>query len=166
MDYKEIAKYLQENIEGLYFGVELTCKYGDTYMEDIRGEKFNFVMWRSVIITDSNVLSVSAGTKNNYEEKIVREIFKLLKTEFFHVGTDEFDEVREFYKIEGVAKDFYQDLLYKVEEIEIIPYERDTPIILISDTQYDIYDWYFDADPENSLDIDRENYEIKYGELD
>lgn len=101
-----------------------------------------------------------------HEEKIVREIFKLLKTEFFHVGTDEFDEVREFYKIEGVAKDFYQDLLYKVEEIEIIPYERDTPIILISDTQYDIYDWYFDADPENSLDIDRENYEIKYSELD
>lgn len=167
MDYKEIAKHLQKNIQGLHFGVELTCQYGDSYTESVRGKKFKFVMWRNVIITETNVLSICGGKLNDYEEEVIRKIFKLLRVKFFHVGTDEFDNVREFYEIEGlITKEFYEDLLNKIEAIEIVPRERYTPVILISDTKYDIYDWYFDADPENGLDIDRENYEIKYGELE
>lgn len=97
MDYKEIGKYLQSKIEGLYFGVELTCKYGETYVNE--GEEFKFIMWRNIIITEYNVLSISAGTTSKYEDDIVKQIFELLETEFFHVGSDEFDNTKEFYKI-------------------------------------------------------------------
>ena len=99
MDYKDIAKYLQENIDGLYFGVECTCEYGETYLN--KGEKFKFVMWRGIIITDALVLSIIPYSCE-IEEKVCKQIFNLLETEFFHIGADEFDNTREFYKIKGI----------------------------------------------------------------
>lgn len=102
MDYKEIAKYLQENIEGLYFSVELTCTYGDTYIDRLVGKQFNFVMWRSIVITDANMLCICPFPNSEYEENILNQVFELLETEFFHIGSDEFDNTKEFYKIIGI----------------------------------------------------------------
>lgn len=163
MNYKEIGRYLQENIKGIYFGVELTCKYGKTY--SCSGEEYKFIMWRNVIITEYNVLSIEAGSLNEYENNIIKQIFKLLKTEFFHVGSDEFDNTREYYKIitpEEEIKELSNALDdLKNSEIELVD---KSPKILISDCEYNIFDWYADADPENSLDIDRQSYETVYND--
>lgn len=102
--YKEIVNFVEENIDEIYFGVECTCTYGDTYVENVRGKSYKFVMWRDIIITDSNILSVPGCNIDPIEEKVIEELFEKLDIKFVHVGTDEYDKVRDFYKIKGITK--------------------------------------------------------------
>ena len=102
--YKDVINFIEKNIDEIHFGVECSCTYGDSYVESVRGQQYKFVMWRSIIITDSRILSVSGDNTNPIEDKVIKELFDKLDTEFIHVGSDEYDNVREFYKIKGITK--------------------------------------------------------------
>lgn len=164
INWKEIIEYLENNIDNLYFGVECTCQYGDSYIN--KGETYKFVMWKGITITEYNVLSIRLD-KNPIQKKVLDEIFNLLEVEFFHIGSDEFDEVREFYHIKGIKKDFLIEILHKIQIAKIIPREKYIWEVYSSkETPFDVFDWLELADPENGLDIDREFYQVKYSDLE
>lgn len=104
-NYKEIVKYIEENVKDIHFGGECTYTYGDSYIESVRGTSFKFVMWRDIIITEGNVLSIIPHDYDQVQNEVLSQLFKILNTEFFHVGSDEFDHCREFYKIKGILEE-------------------------------------------------------------
>lgn len=166
INWKQIIEYLENNIDSLHFGVECTCKYGDSYIERVRGKTFKFVMWKGIIITEDNILSIRPD-EHPTQKKVLNEIFNLLEVEFFHVGSDEFSDVREFYQIKGTKKDFLIEILHKIQTAEIIPREKYIWEVYSSEENpFDVFDWLELADPEDGLDIDREFYQIKYTDLE
>ena len=115
MNYKKIGEYLQENIDYIYFNCIYTCTYGDSWIDSVAGTTQNFIMWRGVVIWETGILEINPGSKG-IEEKVTMKIFELLDTEFIHIGSNNFDEVKEYYKIKGVK--FQTTKLEKVEDLD------------------------------------------------
>lgn len=95
LSFEEIKEHAEKCL-GIRFGTELRCTYGPSYVNS--GEGFNFVMYQSVMITESKVISIIPHDFFKESQKFL-DIFE---TRFLGVGTDEFDNIKEFYKIEGL----------------------------------------------------------------
>lgn len=116
MDYKQIGEYLQENIDYIYFNCIYTCTYGDSWIDSLRGTSKNFIMWRGIVIWENGILEVNPGAKG-IEEEVTMKIFELLETEFVHaLGSNNFDEVKDYYKIKGVK--FQETTEIELEELK------------------------------------------------
>lgn len=92
-----------------------------------------------------------------------------LYVEFSHNIAKEYDEYKRhllqqirYYSDKIAIMSSLMFALKELQKTEITPVDC-SPKILISDEEFDIYDWYEMADPEKGLDIDRETYEENYG---
>lgn len=102
-DYKEVGKFLEENIDYIYFNCEYSCTFGESYTERVRGKTIKFIMWRDIIITENLMLEINSGGHKGIEIDVINQIFELLETEFNHaLGTNTFDQVKDSYKIKGI----------------------------------------------------------------
>ena len=118
MNFKELGKYLQEHVEYIYFNCVFTCTYGDSWVESCRGKSRQFIMWKDIIIWESGILEINPGVNpDTAEGRVLTKIFELLDVEFIHaLGTNEFDKIKDYYKIKGIK---FQDI-QESGEIEII----------------------------------------------
>lgn len=64
-------------------------------------------------------------------------------------------------------KEFLAKTLIELQQTKIVIHEEVLPQIYSSkEEEFNVFDWLELADPEHGLDIDREYYEVKYGELE
>lgn len=118
MDYKKIGEYLQENIDYIYFNCVYTCTYGDGWIDSIAGTSKNFIMWKGIVIWETGILEVNPGAEGN-EKEVTMKIFELLDTEFVHaLGSNNFDEVKDYYKIKGIKFQSTEEEIIEIEEVE------------------------------------------------
>lgn len=121
IDLEKIGKFLQTNVENLYFNCVFTCKYGSNYV-GVAGTERRFIMWRSIIIWETGILEINPiSPVGSIEEEAIKEIFNLLDVKFIHLGSNEFDEVKEYYKIIDIKEvKRLEKLLEEIKEVEII----------------------------------------------
>lgn len=125
MNLKKIGKYLQEKVEYVYFNCVFTCTYGNSWIDSVAGTSQKFIMWKGIVIWENGILEINPGSKG-IEEKATLEILKLLDVEFVHaLGSNNFDEVKDYYKILGIKsqieeKERLKRALRELEEVDII----------------------------------------------
>lgn len=135
MDFIEIGKYLQKHIEDIYFSCIFTCEYGDSYIKSVRGTTRKCIMWRSIIIWETGIIEFEPGTKDKIESKVIYQIFELLDLKFFHaLGTNEFDQIKDYYKINGVKfqlpdEDGQIEVIEEIDDLEELEEITDEEII-------------------------------------
>lgn len=118
MDYIKVGEYLQKNIDYIYFNCVYTCTYGDSWIDSVAGTSKKFIMWKGIIIWEHGILEVNPRAEG-IEKEVTMKIFELLDVDFVHaLGSNNFDEVKDYYKIKGVKFQSTEEEIIEIEEVE------------------------------------------------